>query len=264
MKIISTTLAYFSPTGTGKRVLQAIGKGLGAPITEVDLTPPDAETRDLPDVSDSLVLCCAPVYGGTIPVEAERRLARLTGDGAPVVLVALYGNRAFDNTLLVMRRVAEASGFQAVAAAAFIGEHSYSTEALPIAHGRPDAADLAKAVEFGQKVAAKLAGVDSPANAVLAAVPGVDAVNVRTKRMGFAPTTDPDVCVLCGTCARVCPTGVVTVTDEVTTDAADCINCMACVKACPTGARVRNAALDKANQSMNEKLVERREPDLYL
>jgi ferredoxin len=70
-----------------------------------------------------------------------------------------------------------------------------------------------------------------------------------------------DICVLC---ARVCPTGVVTVTDEVTTDAADCINCMACVKACPTGARVRNAALDKANQSMNEKLVERREPDLYL
>lgn len=44
-----------------------------------------------------------------------------------------------------------------VAAGAFVGEHSYSTPATPIAQGRPDARDLIAATAFGAQVREKLA-----------------------------------------------------------------------------------------------------------
>ena len=46
-------------------------------------------------------------------------------------------------------------GFLVTAAAACLGEHSYTTQ---IATGRPDESDLAWAKEFGQKLQEKLTG----------------------------------------------------------------------------------------------------------
>ena len=44
-------------------------------------------------------------------------------------------------------------GFTVIAAAAFVAEHSFSSASHPIASGRPDAADLRTAQEYGQKLA---------------------------------------------------------------------------------------------------------------
>ena len=53
-----------------------------------------------------------------------------------------------------------------MAAAAFVGEHSYSTPETPVAAGRPDAQDLARAAEFGAAVRKKLAaGTPAPVDA---------------------------------------------------------------------------------------------------
>lgn len=44
-----------------------------------------------------------------------------------------------------------------------------------------------------------------------------------------------DACVSCGTCARVCPRGCVSLKDgKPVFDDIRCINCMACIQACPT------------------------------
>ena len=50
------------------------------------------------------------------------------------------------------------------------------------------------------------------------------------------PVTDPDKCVKCGLCARLCPMGSIDPAD-VSNVAGKCIKCCACVKKCPTGAK---------------------------
>jgi hypothetical protein len=58
----------------------------------------------------------------------------------PAVVVAVYGNREYEDALLELKIFAEAAGFRPIAAGVFLGEHSFSTQDMPIAAGRPDAA----------------------------------------------------------------------------------------------------------------------------
>ena len=54
--------------------------------------------------------------------------------------------------------------------------------------------------------------------------------------MKAKPVTDPDKCVKCGLCARLCPMGSIDPND-VSNVAGKCIKCCACVKKCPKGAK---------------------------
>ncbi len=173
MDLHSVSLAYYSPTRTTQRVLAAIAEGVGArTLTDVDLTLPDAKTRSVPQSQDDLVLFGAPVYAGRIAATAAGRLRRVRGWGTPAVLVVVYGNRAFEDALLELADLVQSTGFLPVAAAAFIGEHSYATDAIPIALGRPDAKDLARATAFGQTIGSKLRGLGSQESLPPLAVPG--------------------------------------------------------------------------------------------
>ena len=82
------------------------------------------------------------------------------------MVIAVYGNRAFEKAAAELAALAARQGFVPVAAAAFVGEHSYSTPETPVAAGRPDAQDLARAAEFGAAVRKKLAaGTPAPVDA---------------------------------------------------------------------------------------------------
>ena len=159
MNIDPTTLICFSPTRTTEKVLEAIARGVGAHMVErIDLTPAAARTRYLPPIRNRLAIIGAPVYGGRIPLEAAHRLRPLRARGVPAVVVAVYGNREYEDALLELRDIAIEVGFVPVAGAAFIGEHSYDHPETPIASGRPDAADLRKAEVFGAAVADRVRG----------------------------------------------------------------------------------------------------------
>lgn len=143
-------------------------------------------------------------------------------------------------------------GFVPVAAAAFVGEHSYSTPETPVAAGRPDAQDLARAAEFGAAVrkklaagtpapvdAAKLKDVHTPLVPMLRFIRFVVGYRRRQKKnpVVYLPACDADRCTHCGRCAAICPTQAIARGDEAHTDPARCIRCCACVKGCPVGAR---------------------------
>lgn len=90
--------------------------------------------------ADTVAVIAAPVYGGHAAPTAVKRLETLRGEGTPAVVVAVYGNRAFEKAVAELAELAVRQGFVPVAAGAFVGEHSYSTPETPVAAGRPDAA----------------------------------------------------------------------------------------------------------------------------
>ena len=228
-------LVYFSPTGTTRTTCAQIAKGLSAKkIIHYDVTlPGDLLATTL---TEGVVIFGVPVYAGRVPEVCLQRFAAISAQRLPCILVALYGNRAFEDALVELRDVVTKQGFQVVAAAAFIGEHSYSTAERPIAAGRPDAEDLAIAEKFGRDVAAKLHNNDL-------SMPTIDGNTPYRERVplgGVAPETNRDQCTLCGKCAAVCPTGVIEVSETVLTNAAHCVMCCACVKICEVDARPFN------------------------
>lgn len=123
-------------------------------VTAIDLTHPAGTPAPLP--ADTVAVFAVPVYGGHVAPTALERMRDIRGKGTPAVVLAVYGNRAFGTAVTQLAAFVAERGFVPVAAGAFVGEHSYSAPATPIAPGRPDAQDLAAATAFGAQVREKL------------------------------------------------------------------------------------------------------------
>ncbi len=263
MKPTKVELIYYSPTGTSKKVLEEVSKGLGIKgVEHIDLTKSEAATKSHLIPAGDLAVIAVPVYGGRVPLVATQRLKTIKGNGTPAVIVTLYGNRAFEDALIELKDIATDQGFKAVAGAAFIGEHSFSTDATPIAMGRPDKGDLEKAKVFGEKVKAKIDGMEKP---VEIKVPGNKPYKERNPAAPRSPETTVETCTLCGVCAEVCPTNAIIITDKVETVKEKCTACSSCIKVCPTGARVwTNEGIKKAAVWLTTEYSKRREPEFFL
>ncbi len=239
MTITTATLIHFSPTGTTKNALQAIARGLQAPeVRPIDLTPPGAILQAYPTDFGDIALIGGPVYGGRLPAAMVPRLRQLKGNGTPAVIVVVYGNRAYEDALLELRDIAVDAGFLPIAAAAFIGEHSFSSPETPIAVGRPDAADMRNAEEFGKAVRKKLERMAmKPGDVAPIPVPGNFPYKEVQLLSDVTAAIDETLCLRCKACVPLCPTAAIDATHPTDTDAAACIRCCACVKNCPAGAR---------------------------
>lgn len=268
MRIRTVRLVYFSPTGTTKRVLEGIAAGIGTvDVRHHDLTL-DRDDNEVPTVhSDDLVIFGVPVYSGRVVRTAIQRLRRIRGDQAFAVPVVVYGNRDFDDALLELSDLVRELGFTPMAAAAFVGEHSFSTANRPIAVGRPDGKDIAKANDFGSEIRTAFEKWKVPSDATRLEVPGNTPYIERDRSHveKAAAQTVEALCTRCETCESVCPTGAITLGETVKTETVTCILCNACVKACPTGARVMNdPSMSKVVDWLYEHCKERREPQIYI
>ncbi|WP_022850703.1 4Fe-4S dicluster domain-containing protein [Limisalsivibrio acetivorans] len=262
MTLKRTVIIYFSPTGTTRSVLQAAAEGIPLGDTiEIDLTNPVNENYRIPE--DSLTIIGVPVYAGRVPETAVNRLKDITAHGSPCAVVCLYGNREFDDALVELEDLAEELGFHVISAAAFIGEHSYSTEETPIAQGRPDEEDKKKAVEYGRSLMARAGELDSPEDAD-PEVPGNRPYKERKTPAGVSPDTDYNRCAKCGKCADRCPVNIIMMRDAAQSRPKGCILCNACVKTCPTGARYLDIPQVKQwSKWLHENCADRKEPEIY-
>ena len=66
------------------------------------------------------------------------------------MLLCVYGNRAYEDTLAEMEDAANAAGFQVIAAVAAVAEHSIIRK---FAAGRPDEKDAGQLKDFGVRIA---------------------------------------------------------------------------------------------------------------
>jgi ferredoxin len=262
LDLTKVRLVYFSPTGTGRKTIKEIAKGIGIDTKVIDVTLPDTDLELFKLGSEELAIFSVPVYGGRVPLTALERLEAVKGESTPAVLVAVYGNRAYEDALLELHNKTTELGFKTIAAAAFIGQHSFDTHETPIATGRPDSEDLKKAHRFGADVLNKIKRIGELQEIN---VPGNYPYRERGSRAPRSPETVPATCILCGMCARVCPVACVEVSNVVATEKDQCITCSACVQNCPTGARLwEHEGILKAARWLSEEHGARKEPDIFL
>ena len=269
---------YFSPTRTTRKVVCEIAsetaKILGLPFSEIDITTPTQREKAISFTENDLVIFGAPVYIGRMPNLISPFFKTINGNGAFGVPVAVYGNRAYDDGLIELRDIMAEDRFRLIAAAAFVGEHTFS---YILGGGRPDTKDLEIAKKFAAKIAEKVRSIDNfteePGTIEVPGTPfpysgfykatDTDKKSVDIRKV--QPKTDVTKCTKCGECARICSMGAISTSDcqEIT---GKCIKCGACIKRCPQGAKY----FDDPQYLSHLKLLEdkfsgkRCEPELFI
>lgn len=180
----------------------------------------------------------------------------MQGDGTPCIIVVVYGNRDYEDALLELKNEVLMRGFIPVSAATFIGEHSYSTDEMPIASGRPDLCDLSLAELLGKETLDKIHMFVSGDELK---VPGNYPYKDLKPQQPVSPYSTEE-CTVCGVCATLCPTDAIVIESKVVTDVDKCIKCCACVKGCPSKARVFKTPFAKY---LYDNFKERKRPEFY-
>ena len=246
----------FSPTGGTKKVADCLTGVLEGDVITVDLTDSKQDFDAISLAKEDVAVISVPSYGGRVPAVAVERLGMAHGTGARAVLVCVYGNRAYEDTVVELEDAAKQAGFQVIAAVAAIAEHSIARQ---FAAGRPDAQDAAQLSDFAKQIQHKL----SAADASDPAIPG-NRPYKKAGGAGMVPKATKE-CTNCGVCAAECPVQAINKEDPKKVDEKACISCMRCIAVCPQGARKLNPVMLSAASLMLKKVCsERKESELFL
>ncbi len=225
----------FSPTGGTRRAAEIITSQWSGSVETIDLSDPAEDFSKYSFGPEDVVLVALPSFGGRVPGLAGERFSKIQGNSANCILLCVYGNRAYEDTLIEMADIAEKCGFTVVAALSAVAEHSIMHQ---YAAGRPDQKDEEVLRAYAKAVLDKIN--DRTADKKLQ-VPG-NRPYKKSGGIGLVPKVTKD-CADCGLCAEQCPAQAIDKKDVKKTDGDKCISCMRCVEKCPNSARKVNSAV---------------------
>lgn len=263
---------YFSPTGTTKKVVSSISEmilekmSMENKVKYIDFTKPETRIHSLSFGKTDILVVGVPVYAGRVPNVLLKYLNLISSSGALAIPVVVYGNRNYDDALIELKDILESNGFNIIAAAAFIGEHSFS---YTLAKGRPDEKDMNIINKFSDGIKFVLTNKLSAEKIV---VPGRIAgreyymprdndgnpVDIRK----ITPKIN-EKCNNCKLCVDVCPMGSIDIKDVSKLNGI-CIKCGSCIKKCPMQAKFfDNPAYLQHKKELEINFAIRREPELF-
>lgn len=247
----------FSPTGGTQKAADLFTQALQQEATLIDLCDSSINFGQYSFTPDDICVVAVPAYGGRVPAIAVDRLNQMKGGSAKTILMAVYGNRHYDDTLLELKEVLEADGFHCIAAVAALAEHSIIRQ---FAAGRPDDEDAKELSGFAGKVKSLL---ESGNITETLTVPG----NTPYKEYNGIPMKPKagKKCNDCGICAEECPVNAIPADKPSETDESKCISCMRCISVCPNQARGLNKLmLAGVAQKLKKACSERKPNELYI
>ena len=248
---------YFSPTRSTAKIVKAVASAISSKLEIHDLT--NDLSSPISIAENAIAVVGVPCYSGRVPEVAMQRLATIKANGTPVILVCVYGNRAFEDTLLELNNICSENGFITISAGAFIAKHGIFPE---VANTRPDKNDMEKAQQLGQQsLQCWLTGAGKGKQISL---PGNYPYRERGKMpFPFQIQVNND-CNDCGKCIDLCPVGAIDKNDSTKIDPYLCIACARCIQVCRQHARSFGGETFAAtSQGFAQKNSARKEIELF-
>ena len=248
---------YFSPTGGTKKIADLISRQFGYETIKLDLSNSMEDFSKFTFSEKDLCIVAVPSFGGRVPMAAMSNINKLKGNGSKVILVATYGNRAYEDVLLELKDTLTTLGFFCIAAIASVTEHSIMRQ---FATGRPDLKDKEELIKFSDKIKEILKQEKVTKDLY---VPGNNPYK-EYKVIPLVPEARQE-CMKCGLCAIKCPVNAISKDNPTLVEKEKCISCMRCVAICPNKARSVNEELILAVSKKLEKVCsERKMNELFL
>lgn len=243
----------FSPTGGTQKVANIVSNELSQNIEEIDLSKINIPEYTL---NGDLAIIAMPSYGGRAPKIALDRLKQIKCNGIKTIIIAVYGNRAYEDTLIEMFDEATNNGFKVIGAISAIAEHSIIKK---YGKNRPDKNDQKQLKIFANKIKEKLNNSEE----TIPNIPGHHPYKIY-KGIGLIPKTTKK-CNKCGLCFRNCPVGAININNVSEINPEKCISCMRCVSNCPKSAKKISKLITLiAEFAIRKECIIKKENELFL
>lgn len=205
---------------------------------------------------EDVVIFAVPSFSGRVPKTAAERFVRIKGNHSRCILVCVYGNRAYDDTLVEMQDLAGTADFCVIAAVAAVAEHSIVHQ---YATGRPDDRDIENLHSVADQIWDK---IEKGERSFPEGIPG----NRPYREAGGGMVPYPsEQCNQCGICAKECPVHAIDERNVSQVEADLCISCMRCTVVCPNQARRISQEMEKAiGEKLKEVCSVRKECECYI
>jgi NAD-dependent dihydropyrimidine dehydrogenase PreA subunit/flavodoxin len=264
---------YFSATGTTEKVVCQTADKIAdnmkneTAVNKINFTLPAVRKEAVSFTEEDLVIIGVPVYAGRVPNVLLNYLNSIQGNGALAVPVVLYGNRHYDDALIELKDILEASSFKVIAGGAFIGEHAFSRI---LGKDRPDEKDSVIINDFADKIFFKITNGDK--------LQPVEVKGNRPYRNYYMPKNREGIpvnirkvtpktngnCIDCKLCAQLCPMGSIDY-EDVSKFNGICIKCGACIKNCPVEAKYYDDEdYLRHKQELEIDFASRKEPEFFI
>ncbi len=261
-----TQTIFFSPTNSTLKITTTISDALNfEKLPDFNLTFPSKRKIENIGAEADILIFGAPVYVGKIPSMIIPTIKNMIGKNRWIIPIAVYGNARQGNALSEMIYLFREQGFRILAAASFIGEHSFTSDDFKLAENRPDYNDLRLARSFGQKVRGKYESDPSEIEKI-GQKPDISQLNSEygARKLINIIRAHEENCNRCMGCWSICPTEAIDmITLEINED--ECIGCCACVKCCKFNVREKIITMtpETKNRFMEFSKI-RKEPEFFL